>query len=407
MQNPITSTSVRVDRTRLSSRSPSSVRGLCRPGVSTRISCASGRCTMPRITRRVVCGRSLVIATLAPTSALVSVDLPTLGRPARQANPERNAGADGGSFTRQFSRMSARAGTTARSASIKATERSGATVVPCPDSGRPRGCSCSTRRGGSCCSARPTRGVRSGSRRAAGCTAGRAWRPPRSGNWPRRPATSGPRPTSGRWWRRAPGCGRPRTAAPSSARMRSSWSGWPEPRVDTDGQEALERSVITGHRWWTTGELRATGDKIVPAGLSDLVDRLLSDGVPATPVRLPWGPNGCQASGGRCRRGRRGTPVASGPRSRTTARSPGSSSAVADQRGRLELLRAAGDRHGHGQAQRRQPQRRQGHRRGRVGAAGLVADRRALGRRHPRPGGPGQGDDLEVFLARESHRSPC
>ena len=46
---------------------------------------------MPRITRRVVCGRSLVIATLAPTRALVSVDLPTLGRPTRDANPERNA----------------------------------------------------------------------------------------------------------------------------------------------------------------------------------------------------------------------------------------------------------------------------------------------------------------------------
>ena len=62
-----------------------------------------------------------------------------------------------------------------------------------------------------------------------------------------------------------------------------------EPRVDTDGQEALERSVITGHRWWATGELRATGDRIVPAGLSDLVDRLVSDGVPAAPVRLAWG----------------------------------------------------------------------------------------------------------------------
>src|SRR6516164_5652902 len=89
-QNPITSTSVSVERTRLSSRSPSSVRGLCRPGVSTRMSCASGRCTMPRITRRVVCGRSLVIATLAPTRALVRVDLPTFGRPTRHAKPERN-----------------------------------------------------------------------------------------------------------------------------------------------------------------------------------------------------------------------------------------------------------------------------------------------------------------------------
>ena len=62
-----------------------------------------------------------------------------------------------------------------------------------------------------------------------------------------------------------------------------------EPRVDTGGQEALERSVITGYRWWTTAGLRATGDRIVPYGLSDLVDRLVSDGVPATPVRLPPG----------------------------------------------------------------------------------------------------------------------
>jgi 8-oxo-dGTP pyrophosphatase MutT (NUDIX family) len=61
-----------------------------------------------------------------------------------------------------------------------------------------------------------------------------------------------------------------------------------DPRVDTDGQEALERSVITGHRWWTTGELRATGDRIVPAGLSDLVDSLVSDGAPAAPARLAW-----------------------------------------------------------------------------------------------------------------------
>jgi 8-oxo-dGTP pyrophosphatase MutT (NUDIX family) len=61
-----------------------------------------------------------------------------------------------------------------------------------------------------------------------------------------------------------------------------------EPRVNTDGQEAFERSVITGHRWWTTGELRATSDKIAPNGLSDLLDSLLSDGVPAAPVRLAW-----------------------------------------------------------------------------------------------------------------------
>lgn len=63
-----------------------------------------------------------------------------------------------------------------------------------------------------------------------------------------------------------------------------------ETTVDTDGQEALERSVITGHRWWKTVELRATSDKIVPNGLADLVDGLLRAGLPATPVRLAWNP---------------------------------------------------------------------------------------------------------------------
>ena len=48
---------------------------------------ASWRC--PRIVCRVVCGFELVMATFCPTSALVSVDLPALGRPTRQANPAR------------------------------------------------------------------------------------------------------------------------------------------------------------------------------------------------------------------------------------------------------------------------------------------------------------------------------
>src|ERR1700722_810626 len=90
-QNPITSTSVRVERTRLSSRSPSRVRGRCRPGVSTMISCASGRCTIPRMARRVVCGRLLVMAILVPTSAFIRVDLPTFGRPTKQAKPDLNS----------------------------------------------------------------------------------------------------------------------------------------------------------------------------------------------------------------------------------------------------------------------------------------------------------------------------
>src|ERR1700759_5327612 len=51
----------------------------------------SSRCTMPRIVCRVVCGRLDVIATFEPTSALVSVDLPVLGRPTKQTKPEWNS----------------------------------------------------------------------------------------------------------------------------------------------------------------------------------------------------------------------------------------------------------------------------------------------------------------------------
>ena len=47
------------------------------------------RSRSPRIARRVVCGLSETIATLAPTIALASVDLPTFGRPASATKPER------------------------------------------------------------------------------------------------------------------------------------------------------------------------------------------------------------------------------------------------------------------------------------------------------------------------------
>src|SRR3954453_6825428 len=92
-QTATMSTSDQVVRTRSLSRSPSRVRGRCRPGVSTSTSWASGRLTMPRTTVRVVCGLEEVITTLEPTIALVSVDFPALGRPTKQANPLRNASA--------------------------------------------------------------------------------------------------------------------------------------------------------------------------------------------------------------------------------------------------------------------------------------------------------------------------
>src|SRR5215813_928310 len=51
------------------------------PGVSTRMICALLSITMPRISPRVVCTLRETIVTLEPTSALTSVDFPTLGAP--------------------------------------------------------------------------------------------------------------------------------------------------------------------------------------------------------------------------------------------------------------------------------------------------------------------------------------
>jgi 8-oxo-dGTP pyrophosphatase MutT (NUDIX family) len=61
-----------------------------------------------------------------------------------------------------------------------------------------------------------------------------------------------------------------------------------DPVIRTDGQEPLERSVITGHHWWTLSELREATEVILPVGLPGLVARLLSEGIPDRPLRLPW-----------------------------------------------------------------------------------------------------------------------
>ena len=58
--------------------------------------------------------------------------------------------------------------------------------------------------------------------------------------------------------------------------------------LNTDGQEDLERSVITGHRWWPVSELWAATERMSPSGLADLVDPLLRGDIPARTV----GPHG-------------------------------------------------------------------------------------------------------------------
>lgn len=59
-------------------------------------------------------------------------------------------------------------------------------------------------------------------------------------------------------------------------------------RVHAGGREPLERSVITGHRWWSARELDTTTDLVYPPGLAGLLRQLLADGPPPVPVELPW-----------------------------------------------------------------------------------------------------------------------
>ena len=61
--------------------SPSSVFGLCSPGVSVNTYCVSPFVRMPVMRLRVVCGLRETMATFSPSSALSRVDLPTFGLP--------------------------------------------------------------------------------------------------------------------------------------------------------------------------------------------------------------------------------------------------------------------------------------------------------------------------------------
>jgi 8-oxo-dGTP pyrophosphatase MutT (NUDIX family) len=61
----------------------------------------------------------------------------------------------------------------------------------------------------------------------------------------------------------------------------------PVAMLNTDGQEDLERSMITGHRWWSVADLRTATERITPLGLAGLLDRLLRGDIPSRPVRLP------------------------------------------------------------------------------------------------------------------------
>jgi hypothetical protein len=61
--------------------------GSSSPGVSTKIACIRGVVTMPVTLSRVVCAFGVTMLSFSPTSALSSVDFPTLGRPTSATCP--------------------------------------------------------------------------------------------------------------------------------------------------------------------------------------------------------------------------------------------------------------------------------------------------------------------------------
>jgi 8-oxo-dGTP pyrophosphatase MutT (NUDIX family) len=57
--------------------------------------------------------------------------------------------------------------------------------------------------------------------------------------------------------------------------------------VHTRNQLAYEREVYQQYRWWSVDELRTSNETAYPAGLADLLERLIDEGVPVKPMSLP------------------------------------------------------------------------------------------------------------------------
>src|SRR5665213_2013721 len=72
-------------------------RGRKMPGVSMKMSCAAPSMAMPRMRLRVVCTFGVTMEILAPTRALISVDLPTFGAPMSATTPQQVERAAGSS----------------------------------------------------------------------------------------------------------------------------------------------------------------------------------------------------------------------------------------------------------------------------------------------------------------------
>lgn len=59
-----------------------------------------------------------------------------------------------------------------------------------------------------------------------------------------------------------------------------------KPTVDTSGQLPDELAVLRDVRWWSSNELRVTGDVILPTCLDQLIGRWLAGSLGSTPLEL-------------------------------------------------------------------------------------------------------------------------
>lgn len=54
--------------------------------------------------------------------------------------------------------------------------------------------------------------------------------------------------------------------------------------VDSSGHSDLERRYLSGHRWWSVAELRATDELVAPPDMADRLDDLLCGRTPLHPA---------------------------------------------------------------------------------------------------------------------------
>jgi ADP-ribose pyrophosphatase YjhB (NUDIX family) len=62
----------------------------------------------------------------------------------------------------------------------------------------------------------------------------------------------------------------------------------PDDRVDTSRLAETEDNPVIGTRWWPLDELRASGERVEPAGLADLAAEVAAGTIPPQPRVLTW-----------------------------------------------------------------------------------------------------------------------